>query len=647
MPPQQYQQPQYGGQFQQPTYAPQHYQQPSYSGYSQPRPQPGYGAPPSRIGAQSPALGSPTGSYSHDTLGSSSGQAELLKEREEKRRLDEALTARLADISRLEADLRRARQEQRDLEDQIVVLMKNEDELRELRTAVASKSKEIEQLRSRIAAGGSLAGPAASANAAADPDAARRIQELEQALAAEQAQTKALRLELDEAGNAGLAAAREKRELVDRMEALKLDAAKAAEMRSVGAADGGEAAQLRQELDAARAENSRNAAVVAELRSKISELEAAGGAHTVLADQFAAERRKLLEQIVRLEASVAKADAAAADADTAAAASEAKLKELDSLRETLKAQTAKFDAERDLLMERIAAAERDAARNNIALAEFRTKATALEDISRHKDAEMEEIRGGLQAAMQKKDSTIAMLTESLNQQAAAAKADFDNLTARLHQEIQAKDQALMRLSQVPPDPFSNWTRNTVAATGPPKPPPPVPRGVEPEIWAMFCRADPYQTKRLDAGQLEIALSAGPWPPLSIRTIVFLIRTYDRNGDFVDFEFFERIWPELHKWKSVFFKYHNGTGEFVFGYVPTAQMRAALKEIGITVPSKVLELVFRRLHLRGDLVSWDDFVGLAARFRAEIHDFDRVDTDKDKAITILYDQYMDMVNRCAF
>ncbi|KAJ1343803.1 hypothetical protein BSLG_001614 [Batrachochytrium salamandrivorans] len=367
---------------------------------------------------------------------------------------------------------------------------------------------------------------------------------------------------------------------------------------------------------------------------------------TALTERFAKEKGALLDHISLAEGNLAKAEAIVAELQT-------KTAELEAINRSNLSLTGKHAREMDEskereaeLLDQISTVKQEATRNSSAFSEFKTRTAVLEDILHRKDKEIEDLRASSMASLQKMDATIVMLTNSLNQQSSIAAADIDRLSKCLQQEVQAKEAALHKLSKIPPDPLANWTRNAVKTGNPPRDPP-LPRGADADHWALFCKADPLYTKRLDAGQLGTALSNGPWPPLSIRAIVFLIRTYDRNGDFVDFEFFTRAWPQMHEWKRVFFKHHNGKGEFVFGYIPAANMRNALKEVGIQVPSKVLELIFKRMKLTGDLVGWDDFVCLASRLQAQINDFDRMDTDRDKVITILYDQYLDIINRCVF
>ncbi|KAL5037762.1 hypothetical protein RTP6_005147 [Batrachochytrium dendrobatidis] len=380
--------------------------------------------------------------------------------------------------------------------------------------------------------------------------------------------------------------------------------------------------------------------LISELQAKNSELDTLKISNAALSTKNEAEKAETHDKIATLDAELTKARQTIAEMRE-------KTAELESSCNINRALSEQYAKEKRELLDQLSSAQQEASRNNIAFSEYKTRAATLEEILGRKDKEAEEMHLSSLATIQKMEATVKMLTNNLNQQSSIAAADMDRLSKCLQVEVQAKESALRQLSKIPPDPFSSWTRNKTSDMGIPKDPPNMPRGADPDHWTMFCKADPFNSKRLDAGQLGIALSAGPWPPLSIRAIVLLIRTYDRNGDFVDFEFFTRVWPQMHQWKKTFFRHHNGQGEFVFGYIPFKNMAMALKEIDITIPLKVLELIFKRIKLTGDLVGWDDFVCLAARLQAQINDFQRVDTDEDRVITVLYDQYMDMINRCVF
>jgi hypothetical protein len=83
-----------------------------------------------------------------------------------------------------------------------------------------------------------------------------------------------------------------------------------------------------------------------------------------------------------------------------------------------------------------------------------------------------------------------------------------------------------------------------------------------------------------------------------------------------------------------------------------ELRAALSECKITLSKKVIDVFLNRTNPNGDLLlnlglgyNWDYFLMTAAVFMNWVTEFERVDNDKDKCVTLLYDQFMDIVNRC--
>ncbi|KAI8925039.1 hypothetical protein BC831DRAFT_436155 [Entophlyctis helioformis] len=404
--------------------------------------------------------------------------------------------------------------------------------------------------------------------------------------------------------------------------------------------------ELRKERDEKRVLNARLESLansesrIRDLEANLSNMSLNGGSY---ANVSAASSAASAAEITQLQKRIAELEALLSSSSSSSSTSGNTL-ELQSLldaerRESERLRNELLIARRatdDMLSERgkatadlqskLAVMEAELSRATATTSESRTKNAQLEAFLRAKDAEVEALNHKA-TLLAEKDGIIAALNQRLQEQTRMAAADMATLNQRLIQESQAKDALVVRLTSSRPTP--------------------TPRNVDPAMWALFYKFDPYHTKKLDAGQLSKLLETGPWPPLSTRSVVLLIRTYDRNGDFVDFDFLVQIWPALHKWKTEFQK-HSTTGAkdtFVFGYVPVKSLRAALKDIDITVPSKTIELVCRRAKYPNELVGWDEFVTLAARFRAQLNEFEHIDTDRDKAITILFDQYMDVLNRC--
>ncbi|KAI8910811.1 hypothetical protein EDD86DRAFT_189627, partial [Gorgonomyces haynaldii] len=191
-----------------------------------------------------------------------------------------------------------------------------------------------------------------------------------------------------------------------------------------------------------------------------------------------------------------------------------------------------------------------------------------------------------------------------------------------------------------------YTRNEYDATKPPPPAPSVPRNVDPELWGIYVDADPYLTQKLDAKQLEKALSNGAWPPLALKTCIFLIRSYDRTNDMLTFNLFEAVWKLVMDFKLAFAKFDKTRiNEYEWGHIEYQDLKKALQEAGLVVSQKIMDLFQKRSNPNGQTYGWDQFVQAGARIKVWASEFERVDHDKDKCVTVLYDQYMDMVCRC--
>lgn len=181
-------------------------------------------------------------------------------------------------------------------------------------------------------------------------------------------------------------------------------------------------------------------------------------------------------------------------------------------------------------------------------------------------------------------------------------ADVKSQKGSLQMSTYLNDEKVVDLlTQMPSFGYHSWTQNSIRVTTDSKLPPPlpVPRNVDAELWTRFTFADPYQTRKLDAAQLCYALGDLDWPPISVRTGLSLIRLFDRSGDFIVFEQFERIWDHMLELKDVFLSF-EGTkvSDYEWGLIPTKEMPDALKQCDVIISTKVLELNLKRVSVPG-------------------------------------------------
>ena len=128
-----------------------------------------------------------------------------------------------------------------------------------------------------------------------------------------------------------------------------------------------------------------------------------------------------------------------------------------------------------------------------------------------------------------------------------------------------------------------------------------PKGFEPDLWDVFLASDQSKSGQLDAGELEFALSKGPWPKLSLRSAWLLIRIVDPNGDYVLLDKFQELWAFVLCCKVAFKKFDQQQGN-TWGFVESSALLEILNDIGIKrLPKKALALTLKRRGLEGESI----------------------------------------------
>ncbi|KAJ3293317.1 Programmed cell death protein 6 [Borealophlyctis nickersoniae] len=315
---------------------------------------------------------------------------------------------------------------------------------------------------------------------------------------------------------------------------------------------------------------------------------------------------------------------------------------------------AKAEAERKL-----AEVTSDLQASRLALSDLgRTKAE-LENIIKSKDLEIAHVTERLNNYIRDEASGHARIQAEkgkLEQELAAKQMDIDKLSEQLMADTAALNGRLYE-AEMAKAAMATQLREIQARYEPPpqdvggpevynKPPPsqplPMPKGVDPELWAWFQAVDPYQLKSINSAQLHDALLNGPWPPLSLSTCRSLHALFDRSGVSFKYEDFVKLFDLVCEWKSVFHAFDGHETETQFRYVERKDLKAALNKAGVRVSEKFLGVFLTKLRRQTQPIGWDDFVQYAARVKLVADAFKEHDRDNDSWATISYDQFMVLV-----
>jgi hypothetical protein len=221
----------------------------------------------------------------------------------------------------------------------------------------------------------------------------------------------------------------------------------------------------------------------------------------------------------------------------------------------------------------------------------------LTELLKAKDAEIVRLAANNESLLNSNINLKSQLSE-LEKNLNKVSANFNLERAQLISSIQAqvKDQVDAKIKQYLDenqivDLSQHFKVMQVNNTGSPPAPLPVPRNVDPTKWSYFVSMDPYQTGKLDAGQMHTTLSKnGSWPHLSLKAVRLAMRAFDRDGDFLNYEQFESCFLYLLTLKAVFEKYDSSrVNEYSWGFIPSDKIGQAISEIGINLKPKTFSL----------------------------------------------------------
>ncbi|KAI8902909.1 hypothetical protein BC833DRAFT_571083 [Globomyces pollinis-pini] len=287
-----------------------------------------------------------------------------------------------------------------------------------------------------------------------------------------------------------------------------------------------------------------------------------------------------------------------------------------------------------------------------------TTSSSFEALQRQLDKE----RAANAQQVKEKDTHIARLIEQIKEQDKAsvvssnsdrymreisdlkrANASHQQQVWNLTEQLKRANEALKQNQSSSVEPSKLFLRNTPSGTQPPSV---APKGFDPDLWKLFLEFDKLKTGRLDVGELHQTISKGPWPPLSLNSAWILVRIADGNGEFVVADKLPIIWAFLKSCKLTFEKFdkHRSSAN-VWGFVEENSLEDAFKALEIRLPKKALANILKKHPSPDRRYTWDEFVAVVSLVKVWLVEFDKIDLDRDRAISMLYDQYMITVSRC--
>ncbi|KER22409.1 hypothetical protein T265_09488 [Opisthorchis viverrini] len=122
---------------------------------------------------------------------------------------------------------------------------------------------------------------------------------------------------------------------------------------------------------------------------------------------------------------------------------------------------------------------------------------------------------------------------------------------------------------------------------------------------IYLSSDKDGNGRIDANELQSALSNGVHLPFNINTVSMMMKMFDRDGSGgIEFNEFAALYDYVYKWKTCFQRYDTDRS----GAIDAQEMQVALRSFGYDLSHPFVCQMLRRFDrtTRG-CIAFDDFI----------------------------------------
>ncbi|TGZ61100.1 hypothetical protein CRM22_008161 [Opisthorchis felineus] len=136
-------------------------------------------------------------------------------------------------------------------------------------------------------------------------------------------------------------------------------------------------------------------------------------------------------------------------------------------------------------------------------------------------------------------------------------------------------------------------------------PPPYTRVDVKSLLKIFKSSDKDGNGRIDANELQSALSNGVHLPFNINTVSMMMKMFDRDGSGgIEFNEFAALYDYVYRWKTCFQRYDTDRS----GTIDAQEMQVALRSFGYDLSHPFVCQMLRRFDrtTRG-CIAFDDFI----------------------------------------
>ncbi|KAH7935728.1 programmed cell death protein 6 [Rhipicephalus sanguineus] len=157
------------------------------------------------------------------------------------------------------------------------------------------------------------------------------------------------------------------------------------------------------------------------------------------------------------------------------------------------------------------------------------------------------------------------------------------------------------------------------------------------LQELFNNVDKNRSGRINANELQSALSNGTWKPFDPDTVQMMMNIFDRNrSGKIDFGEFTSLWNYINDWIKCF----EGFDKDRSGSIDKHELRDALTSFGYRLGDQTLDTLLMKYDKdRKGSINIDDYVLCCVNLETLTTVFRSYDTDRDGFITLSYEDFL--------
>ncbi|KAK8769999.1 hypothetical protein V5799_013536 [Amblyomma americanum] len=164
-----------------------------------------------------------------------------------------------------------------------------------------------------------------------------------------------------------------------------------------------------------------------------------------------------------------------------------------------------------------------------------------------------------------------------------------------------------------------------------------PRADTNQLRGIFNNLDKNRSGKINATELQSALSNGTWKPFNPDTVRLMINIFDRNRTgSITFDEFVSLWNYINDWLKCFQNFDKDRSNSI----DKRELRDALSSFGYRLSEQTLDSMLMKYDKdRKGSINFDDYVLCCINLQTLTTAFQTHDTDRDGFITLGYEDFL--------